>query len=63
MPWVVHLHPLILDRHLLETEQVSSGTLVILPVVGEIAQLRCRLYSERPSLFRPVLQLEKKEKV
>ena len=42
----------------LETEQVSSGSLKVLPGVGEIVQLQCRLYCEAPSLFRPVPQLE-----
>ena len=42
----------------LETEQVSSGSLIFLRGVGEIVQLQCRLCSELPSLFRPEPQLE-----
>jgi hypothetical protein len=46
------------DLEVEQPEQVSSGSLIFLPGVGEIAQLHCRLYSELPSLFRPVTQLE-----
>ena len=42
----------------LEAEQVSSRSLIFLPGVAEITQLQHRLYSELPSLFQPVLQLE-----
>ena len=42
----------------LEAEQGSSGSLIFLPGIGEIAQLQCRLYSELPSLFWLVPQLD-----
>lgn len=43
-----------------QPEQVSSGSLIFLLDVGEIAQLQCKLYSEPPSLFLPVPQLERR---
>ena len=43
-----------------QAEQVSSGSLIFLLDVGEIAQLQCKLYSELPSLFQPGPQLERK---
>jgi hypothetical protein len=43
--------------HLEPDEQGSSGTLIFLPDIGEIAWLQCMLYSWLPSVLQPVPQL------